>query len=339
MQRRNKICMQKKRDNMTDEEWNANKEKDRLRKARDKHLRKDKKKTTKSSNAQAVRRKTPEHERNKLYKRRIRGKMTEAETEYQNVENLLKMRQSRQDRNGKEHLLSNLKAKQGMRDLKELGRVEGIEFMMRNKREKDEEVIWWNYWTSGKQFKEVLKSRRPETASIMIEKEEKLKMKEDERKRLDEELDARGRWVLASDGEYYWSIPDDTGHRRSLTQYEAELEANEPILSPEEEEAMVMKEEEKRKKDREMWRKHDEQMQKWTEQEKQKKKAEAAKKQKERRKKEKEELLKPIDMPEQAEKGEYEKARDKTIQERYIAMRDSGLFSAKELKRMHDLII
>ena len=167
MQRRNKICMQKKRDNMTDEEWNADKEKDRLRKARNKHLKKEKKKTTKSSNAQAVRRKTPEHERNKLYKRRIRGKMTEAETEYQNVENLLKMRQSRQDRNGKEHLLSNLKAKQGMRDLKELGRVEGIEFMMRNKREKDEEVIWWNYWTSGKQFKEVLKSRRPETRNCI----------------------------------------------------------------------------------------------------------------------------------------------------------------------------
>ena len=114
-----------------------------------------------------------------------------------------------------------------------------------------------------------------------------------------------------------------------MTQYEAELEANEPILSPEEEEAMAMKEEEKRKKDREMWRKHDEQMQKWAEQEKQKKKAEMAKKQKEKRNKKKEELLKPIDMPEQAEKGEYEKAREKTIQERYSAMRDSGLFSTK----------
>ena len=77
MQRRDKIRRQKKRDNMTDEEWNANKEKDRLRKARDKHLRKEKKKTV-PSNTQLVRRKTTkpswpkfERENNKLYKRRI----------------------------------------------------------------------------------------------------------------------------------------------------------------------------------------------------------------------------------------------------------------------------
>ena len=64
-----------------------------------------------------------------------------------------------------------------------------------------------------------------------------------------------------------------------------------------------------------------------------------AKKQKERRRKKKEELLRPIEMPKQAEKGEYEKARDKNIQERYSAMKDSGMFSSKELKRMHDLIM
>ena len=117
MQRRNKIRMQKKRNNMTDEEWKADKEKDRLRKARDKDLGNEKKKT-KSSNNQPVRRKTTkpswpkfERENNKLYKRRIREKMTAAETEYQNVDNLLKMRKARQDQNGKEHLLSNLKAK------------------------------------------------------------------------------------------------------------------------------------------------------------------------------------------------------------------------------------
>ena len=210
-----------------------------------------------------------------------------------------------------------------MRDLKGFGRVEGIEFMRRRKREKDDKVIWWNFWTLGTNFKEVLKSRRPETASIMYEKEEKIKMKDNERKKLNEELDARSRWVFDRDREYYWSIPDDNGFRKSLAQYEAELEANEPKLSPEEEEAKVMKDEEKRKKDREMWREHDEQMEKWAEQEKKKNRAELAKKQKERRRKKKEELLRPIEMPKQAEKGEYEKARDKTIQERNSAMKDS----------------
>ena len=61
-----------------------------------------------------------------------------------------------------------------------------------------------------------------------------------------------------------------------------------------------------------MWRKHDEQMEKWAEQEKKEKKEELAKKQRERRKKKKEELLKPIQLPKPAEKGDYEKARDKT---------------------------
>ena len=88
-----------------------------------------------------------------------------------------------------------------------------------------------------------------------------------------------------------------------------------------------------------MWRKHDEQMEKWAEQEKIQKKEELAKKQRERRKKKKEDLLKPIQLPKPAEKSDYEKARDKNIQERYNAMKDSGMFSANELKRMQDMIM
>ena len=49
--------------------------------------------------------------------------MTEAEKEYERVDNILMMRQKRQARDGKRHLLDNLKAKQGMRDLREKGRV------------------------------------------------------------------------------------------------------------------------------------------------------------------------------------------------------------------------
>ena len=88
-----------------------------------------------------------------------------------------------------------------------------------------------------------------------------------------------------------------------------------------------------------MWRKHDEQLEKWAEQEKKEKKEELAKKQRERRKKKKEELLKPIKLPKSAEKSDYEKARDKNIQERYNAMKESGMFSANELKRMHNMMM
>ena len=60
--------------------------------------------------------------------------MTATEIEYEQVYNLLKQRKSRQSRDGKAHLLDNLKAKKGMRDLKEIGRV--FAYMGRGKREK-----------------------------------------------------------------------------------------------------------------------------------------------------------------------------------------------------------
>ena len=241
-----------------------------------------------------------ERENDMLYRRRVRAGMTAAEIEYEQVYNLLKQRKSRQSRDGKAHLLDNLKAKKGMRDLKEIGRV--FAFMERGKREKDEEVLWWNFWIKGKQFKNILTNKQPEIAAKMLEKENLLKKKDEERKKIEEDLDARGRWKLDC-GEYYWTIPDENGHMMSLGEYEAKCEANEPKLSSEEIE-------EKRRKDQEIWRKHDEQLEQWREQERKQNKAEIAKKARDRREQKKEELLKPIDMPVQVEKGEYEKARN-----------------------------
>ena len=113
----------------------------------------------------------------------------------------------------------------------------------------------------------------------------------------------------------------------SLGEYEAKCEANEPKWSSEEIE-------EKRRKDQEIWRKHDEQLEKWREQERQQEKEKLAKKARDRREQTKEELLKPIDMPVQVEKGDYEKARDKTIRDRHTAMKESGMFSDHELQAM-----
>ena len=156
-------------------------------------------------------------------------------------------------------------------------------------------------------------------------------MKEEERKRIDEDLDSRGRWILDC-GEYYWSIPDENGQRKSLTEYEAEFEANEPKLTAEEE----AKKEEKQRKEREEWKKHDEQILEW---EIRQLKDERNRKQRERYQKKKEELSKPIAMPKQTVKGDYEKARDHTILERYHAMKESGMFSDAELQHMVDMIM
>ena len=217
-----------------------------------------------------------------------------------------------------------------MRDLKEKGRVIGIDFLRRGKREKDEEVLWWRFWNSGKMYKDLLQIKRPETAAAMKEKEDLLKKKNEERKKLEDDLDARGRWTWDC-GEYYWTIPDENGRLKSLAEFEDEWEANEPKLSSEE----IA---EKKRKEREEWRKHDEQLDRWAEQERAEKKAEQARKAREKRKEKKEQLLKPIDVPKQLEKGEYEKARDQTILERHNAMKDSGMFNDKELLYMLNMI-
>ena len=158
-------------------------------------------------------------------------------------------------------------------------------------------------------------------------KESYIKKKEEERKKIDEDLDSKGRWILDC-GEYYWSIPDKNGQRKSLTEYEAECEANEPKMTAEEEE--------KRRKEREEWKKHDEQM---LELDIRQMKDERNKKQRERYQRKKEELSKPIAMPKQTVKGDYEKARDQTILERYNAMKESGMFSDTELQHMIDMIL
>ena len=59
----------------------------------------------------------------------------------------------------------------------------------------------------------------------------------------------------------------------------------------------------------------------------------------ERRKRQKEKLSQPINIPKLGEKGEYEKVRDGIIGERYDAMKESGLFSEKELEMIKEKIV
>ena len=328
---------------MSKEEKDAVREKDKIRKRIKKgylYIRQ------KESTAEKEKKKplslAADMERDKQYRRRIRKGMTQAENEYERVDNILKMRQMRQARDGRKHLLDNLKAKQGMRDLREKGRVIGKEFMRRAKREKQEEDLWWSYWSKGKMFKDVLMIKRPETAAVMNEKDDLLKKKENERKEIEKELDARGRWIWENE-EYYWSIPDENGHMKSMAAFEAEEDAEEEAknakLTPEEKEEKRKKEEEERKREKEMEKKHEEQMAMWYAQEKEEQRIERNRRVREKRKNMKEELHKPIDMPSVGKKGAYEKVRDDNIQERLRVMSESGMFTQKELKSMKDKIV
>ena len=260
IRQKNKEKRANRRAHLTTEEREALQEKDRLRKKK-KNL--EKKKCTQTYDDEVasqpskpsipyVRAARPriyiknEKEHNKQYKRRMRKGRSEAEIEYEKVDILLQKRKARKARDGKQHLLDNLRAKQGMRDLKEHGRVIGSEFMRRAKRAKDEEVLWWSFWKKGKVYRDLLKEKRLMTAELMEAKEAYIQNKEEERKRIDADLDSKGRWILDC-GEYYWSIPDENGQRKSLIEYEAECEANEPKLTAEEE----AEKEEKQRKERE----------------------------------------------------------------------------------------
>ena len=350
--------MMEKRANMTKEEKEKAREKERLRSKERRETKKKEKITELQRRAKAgefahegeycqakdkrLRSgglfKENKKEMDKRYKKEMREQRSEAYHEFDRIDNLLTKRRMREKRCGKLHLLDNLEAKRGMRDLREYGPVKGNTFMTRASRDKDGEVLWRGFWDRGEAYQNVLLSEFPILSAKFKEQDEEAQIKAQEaqvkakeKEKRERELDAAGRWVWQN-GDYLWSIPDENGHMKSMSQYEYELECNQPKLTPEEEEELKKKEEEKRKRDKEMWRKHDEEMERWYEQERKEKNAEIARKQRERRKKQKEALLKPINLPKQIEKGDYEKARDKIILERHNAMRESGMFKDNELE-------
>ena len=277
-----------------------------------------------------------EPEFNRIYKRRVRGNRTEAEVEYDKIESLLLKRAKRQKRNGKEHLLDNLKAKQGMRDLREIGPIKGREFMRRVTRVKDEDDIWYSYWIKGSDYEELLLKRRPDTAAKMheryteyVEKITAHRKKEMERlqkwKEKDKESDAKGRWVYddSVDEGVVWSIPDEKGNRKRCDEPQDDDKGwGENVVIDYSDYNMpdagtVAYFKEMIEIDRE----------------------EINRRQRERRQKLREELSKPMSGPEQGEKGDYEVARDDLVKERHRVMEESGLFNQKELQSMLNVII
>ena len=330
--------MEKRREkkaNLSEEEKKELKKKDRIRKMTQRIMVAEKEKEKEEKTESYA---DNEKEHNKLYKRRAKEGKSGEEIDYDRIETILKMRKSRQYKcgdgcgfDGKLHLLHNLIAKIDMRSLKNYGRIK--DYMRRAAREKDEEMLWHSFWCRNSKNRELLAKKKPELAEKFKKMNEDRMRTEDERRKKEKELDEKGRWNFnAGDGEYYWSIPDEKGHSISLSTFnmtvgkdycDATIEA--PSWPNDMEE-----------KGDEDWEK---QLKKWEEQEKEEKRKEANRKQNERRQKVREELAQPIDMPEQDEKGEYEKCRDENILERHEAMKESGLFTDDELKAMLTMII
>ena len=170
----------KKRASMTNEEKSKQKEKDRLRKAEKRASLSEKEKSNlrvKDRMRKSAAREPPpenwrslpreykglytykyhvEQERNRLYKENRRKENTEAEAEFERIQNLLIKRKTRAKRSDEERKEQNAKAKNGMQFLPM------IPFKSRRKSKgQRKEYMWWQFWKKGDENKELLRTKLP----------------------------------------------------------------------------------------------------------------------------------------------------------------------------------
>ena len=96
----------------------------------------------------------------RLRVRNMRANETEEEKEYGKLYQKHKKRESRAQRSGKEHLLENLRAKKGMKLLKEKGRLR--DFERRATKNNTEMSDWKDFMKKGKTFSDLISKAKPE---------------------------------------------------------------------------------------------------------------------------------------------------------------------------------
>lgn len=347
----------KKWANMSEEQKDTVREKNRLRKKWTRERMKEEHKQDLRKGIKAQNLTQGEDPSARERKKKSRANRSEDKIEYDRIEKLLLMRRRRQEQDGKEHLLKNLASKKRMRALRESRLLdEEKPWITRRRKGEREEVKNWRLFCLNGKNRTLLEKRKPKLARMFKEEDDDFrdkmkKWKDDDRKLREEkdkkekELDKKGRWKYENcSGEYFWSIPDENGHMKSLEQYnqeceakdQKEREAKEAMLTPEEKEEKKRKALEKKKREKEEEERMLEIERRYFEQER---RQERNRKQKERRDKQKEELSRPITMPESVEKGKYEEIRDETIRQRHDAMKLSGLFTERDLAKVLKTIV
>ena len=297
------------RASLSEEQKVANKEIDRKRKAKS-VIADDSKSKQKEHNSYYLKH---EREFNRLYKKKLRDGSSEADHEYEIIYNLLCMRNLREERNGKEHLLDNLDARKEMRNFRKFGPLK--EFRERKLREIDELELWHQFSKKGVEYEKILIQKKPEMAQKVKELCEKRrnealkKLEEEEKTRIEErERRERGIWEWNGNSEsYHWTGkeppgPDDTNPDEGQFYYESPVQDDET----KEQEDLIFKwwcetQEEIKRQDRE----------------------ERNRLAREKYHEKKLALLKPIELPE-SEPSEYEKIREQIISEREAAMKAAG---------------
>ena len=170
-----------------------------------------------------------------------RAKRTPDEVEYDNIETLLTMRKVRENRDGKKHLLDNLKAKKGMQAAKEKEMATGSKYgpkrkeetIVRIKKNTPDTHLWMNYWETNSESKKIMHERRPLVAEAWAKQDEEAAEKKRQAKEEEAKKEAQrfkeGYWEYnPTMDDYYWV---GEGPAPPTDEYRSEA----PVLTEEEE--------------------------------------------------------------------------------------------------------
>ena len=283
---------------------------------------------------------------NKESQKKKRGQRSDVEIEFDRIDLLIRMREKRNKRDGKKHLLDNLASKKSMRELGEIGPL--IDFANRDKsvRKRSEIEIWSIFWNRSKECSKFLEKKKPAIVEILKEnkrkKEEEEKDKEEERKRKEEAhkkaiKDAmnEGRigtgpwegyaWV---DGNWFWAGDPDEDPEKPKGEwvYQADIDDYHWVGEgppPSQDLTDDTNNWEVTEEDKKRWK---EQEEKWLEMELKEQKLKQSAYMKEYRDRQKQKLNEPIEIPDYGEKSPYLLLQEKNIKERKEWMKASGLF-------------
>ena len=249
-------------------------------------------------------------------KARSRANLTKPDIEFDNISNKHQMRKARKERTGKDHLVQNLKAKRGMRMLKEEGWL--MDFATRSAGKREEKSDWEKFNNKSKEHSQKLKSRKPDIVEQINERNRQRLEERREEERKSREKDREGQWYCnPQNEEWYW-----TGEG------EPEFDMDDGVVyeAPEERSKQEREEEDRN------WRLYFEGLRK---EEKEIQKEKRHQKEQER----KEAMKIPVKPPPAQDLCEYEKLREKNIKERVEAMEACGFFGdLHELKKEIGLI-
>ena len=257
-----------------------------------------------------------EREWNRNYRRKIRSNRSPADQEYEKIYNLLCMRKKRKNQSGKEHLLSNLKARKGMRLINEKGYLKP--FKQRNFRDIDEVDLWKRFCERGIEYEDLLKKRNPvmgQKVDEILSQEKKERM--EKQKKRDKEREEREEKEREMRKEGYW----DYNYVMDMFEWVGDNPPSPGNINPDDREPEPEIDGswdcEKNMTDddwKELYEKWDAQEREWARQERN---SYARKMYHKRMKKVKAKLQEPIEFEEmEQEPGEYEKIREMNIKER-----------------------